>query len=91
MEHVIIGTLDEIEPKLRALGFSGVQTMAGVIALDAFHPYGNRNETSVNYRSTSPVYRGVLEYCGEQAYLCDAYRGPGDSPFLRGMFPLVKG
>ena len=45
-EHT--GTLDELEPVLRSLGFTGVRTMGGPIDLAEFDPYGMRRPGSIN-------------------------------------------
>jgi hypothetical protein len=86
-----IGNLDELEPILRAMGFTAVRTMAGRIDLTAFDPYGMRRLGSVNIKTerwAHHVYRGQLAYVGETAYLADAKRP--DPPFVGGLFELLK-
>ena len=86
----LTGTLDELEPQLRAMGFSAVQTMAGPIDLAVFDPYGMRRLGSVNIQTdrwTHHIYRGCLAYVGDVPYIADAKRpAPG---FYGGLFPLV--
>lgn len=86
-----VGTLDELEPALRAAGFVGVETMAGTLDLAAFDPYGMRRIGSVNIKTerwAAHIWRGRLAYVGEVAYLTDAT--PATPPFINGMFPLVR-
>ncbi len=90
--NAIAGTLDEMEPLLRDAGFTGVQTMAGVIDLSEMDPYGMRRVGSVNIQTEKwahHVYRGKLVYIEGAPYLADE-KTP-TPPFLGGLFPLVKG
>lgn len=81
-----IGTLDELEPILRARGFSHVRTMAGPMDLAEFNPYGIRRPR-VFASFTDRAWVGtILEIEGE-TYLADAREA--SAPFLRGLFPLL--
>lgn len=86
----LTGTLDEMEPLLRARGFVAVRTMAGPIDLAAFDPYGMRRIGSVNIQSerwAHHIYKGRLAFIEDRPYLADAERpSPG---FLGGLFPLL--
>lgn len=89
-ETPVAGTLDDMEPGLRALGFTGVETMGGVIDLAAFDPYGMRRVGSVNIQTEKwahHIYRGRLVYINGKPYLSDE-KHPAP-PFLGGLFPLV--
>ena len=86
------GTLDELEPGLRAAGYTHVETMGGRIDLSTFDPYGMRRVGSVNIQSerwADHVWRGRLAYVDGRPYLTDARTPAPDSPFLSGFFPLV--
>ncbi len=93
LHEAITGTMDELEPILRARGFVAVRTMAGALDLAAFDPYGMRRIGSVNIQSerwAHHVWRGVLASDVTGAYyLTDAKRAEPGSIFVNGLFPLV--
>lgn len=85
-----IGTIDELEPVLRSLGFTAAITMAGPVDLATWDPYGARRVGSINIQSerwAHHVYRGCLAYVDGKPYIVDA-KEP-EPPFLGGMFPLA--
>ena len=88
-----VGTVDDLEPILRELGYTHVETMAGPIDLAMFDPYGKRRIGAINLRGNGwgpeHVWRGRLAYVDGKAYLTDARTPAPDSPFLSGFFPLV--
>ena len=84
------GTLDEMEPQLRALGFNSVETLGGAVGLGDFDPYGMRRVGSVNIQSerwAHHIYRGRLVYKDGKAYLLDEKEAV--APFVAGCFPLI--
>lgn len=86
----LTGTMDELEPALRARGFVAVQTMAGPIDLSTFDPYGMRRSDSPNIRGVwlNSIFRGCLAYAGDVAYLAGKEPENG-SAFVGGLFPLL--
>jgi hypothetical protein len=91
MLSTITGTLDEMEPALRAAGFVAIRMMSGDIDLSTADPYGMRRVGSVNIpteRWAHHVWRGrVVEIAGI-VYLTDAK--PASPGFLNGLFELVR-
>lgn len=92
----IAGTLDSIEPALRARGYVAVRTMAGPIDLSTFDPYGMRRLGSVNIQSEKwigSIYHGILATVDGKPYLADATEEGeprrAESPFVCGLFPLL--
>jgi hypothetical protein len=92
MNECLTGTMDELEPALRSLGYTGVLTMAGPIDLAAIDPYGMRRVGSVNIQSEKwahHVYRGRFVEKDGKAYLVDAKQA--EPPFMTGLFELIRG
>lgn len=86
----LTGTLDELEPELRARGYTAVRTMGGPLDLSVFDPYGMRRLGSVNIQSARwahHIYRGTLAFMGGKAYLVDATIA--EPPFVNGAFELL--
>ena len=90
----ISGTLDELEPILRQLGFTHARTLAGAIDLATFDPYGARRPGSVNLRGSwadpARSWRGMFALAGGKAYLADAKEPELGSPFVGGLFELLE-
>lgn len=90
-EHSITGTLDEMEPALRALGFTAIRMMSGAVDLADADPYGMRRIGSVNIQSerwAHHIWRGRYVEIAGVPYLTDADQAaPG---FVNGLFPLVR-
>lgn len=89
-DESIVGTMDELEPILRARGYTAVRTMAGPIDLAAFDPYGMRRVGSVNIQTerwASHVWRGCFATYEGRPYLTEAK--VASNGFLNGMFPLI--
>lgn len=84
------GTLDEMEPALRARGFVAIRMMSGPIDLADADPYGMRRVGSVNIQSEKwahHIYRGRLARSGDTWYLADEQEPtPG---FVGGLFELL--
>lgn len=88
----ISGTLDEMEPRLRALGFTGLRMSSGVADLAVADPYGMRHIGSVNIhgeKDAHHVWRGVLAQASRTGrwYLTD--QREATSPLINGLFELV--
>jgi hypothetical protein len=89
-DETVTGTLDQLEPELRARGYVAVRTMAGPIDLAVFDPYGMRKVGSVNIKSerwAHHIYRGTLADVNGRPYLADAKRP--EPPFVGGLFELL--
>lgn len=89
-------TLDELEPALRAKGFTALQMMSGPIDLADVDPYGARRVGSVNIQSerwAHHVWRARYVEINGRPYLTDAKRVDppltGSQFFVYGLFPLV--
>lgn len=90
MTPEITGTLDDMEPALRALGYTAIQMMAGPVDLAIADPYGMRRLGSVNIQSerwAHHIWRGRLIVVNGTPYLTDAKSA--EPPFLNGLFPLL--
>lgn len=90
----VAGTLAEMLPQLRALGFVGVRTMGGPIPFETFDPYGLGRAGSVNWRKPGDEWRGALaEDAAGRWYLVDVPKDgrPVAFPFVLGAFPLERG
>lgn len=92
----ITGTLDEMEPALRALGFTALQMMSGPIDLAVVDPYGMRRLGSVNIQSerwAHHIWQGRYVEINGRPYLTDAKRADpaltGSQFFVNGLFPLL--
>lgn len=91
------GTLDELEPGLRALGFTALQMMSGPIDLAEADPYGARRVGSVNIQTerwAHHVWRALYVEIDGRPYLTDAKMvtdPPLSEPFGFGLFPLIRG
>lgn len=89
-DRTMAGTVDELAPRLRALGWAGVQTMAGPVMFDDFDPYGAGRVGSVNLRpgKDEPVRLCLATTEDGRAWLADL--ADPQPPFLGGLFPLWK-
>ena len=90
----VAGTLAEMLPQLRALGFVGVRTMGGHIPFETFDPYGLSGPGGKNWRKAEDTWRGVLaEDAAGRWYLLDVPKDgrPVVFPFVLGAFPLERG
>lgn len=84
------GTLDELEPALRAAGFTHVRTFGGPVSLADFDPYGCRRASSINRPPAHLLWRGRYVEHNGMPYLADDPPGGITPPFVGGLFPLLS-
>jgi hypothetical protein len=85
------GTLDAIEPALRARGFTALRMMSGPVDLAMADPYGMRRVGSVNIPTDKwahHVWQAEYIEIDGRPYLTDAE--PATPPFVNGLFPLIR-
>lgn len=91
MTPALAGTLDDLEPKLRALGFTAVRMMSGPVDLAQADPYGMRRVGSPNIPTAQwahHVWQGRYVEIDGRPYLTDVEAA--SPPFVNGLFPLLR-